>query len=86
LIAKTVEAAHRAGKWVGMCGEAAGNPEWAALWLGLGLDELSMSPASIPAVKEAIRGTRFDEAQQLAALALQQPTLQHVEALLRRGM
>ena len=38
LINMTVEAAHRAGKWVGMCGEAAGNPSWAALWLGLGLD------------------------------------------------
>ncbi len=50
LIDMTVKAAHNAGKWVGMCGEAAGNPAWSALWLGLGLDELSMSPASIPAV------------------------------------
>jgi phosphotransferase system enzyme I (PtsI) len=83
LISYTVEAAHQAGKWVGMCGEAAGNPEWAALWLGIGLDELSMSPASIPAVKEAIRRTRLDAAQALAAEVLQQPTLEDVEAMLR---
>jgi phosphoenolpyruvate-protein phosphotransferase len=86
LISYTVEAAHQAGKWVGMCGEAAGNPTWAALWLGLGLDELSMSPASIPAVKEVIRHTRLDTAQALAAKVLQQPTLEDVEAMLRTGL
>lgn len=84
LIDMTVKAAHGAGKWVGMCGEAAGNPEWAALWLGLGLDELSMSPASIPAVKEAIRSTQFDEAQALAANALKQATVEEVEAGFRK--
>jgi phosphoenolpyruvate-protein phosphotransferase len=86
LISYTVEAAHQAGKWVGMCGEAAGNPEWAALWLGLGLDELSMSGAAIPAVKEVIRGTRLDAARALASKALQQPTLEDVEAVLRTGI
>jgi phosphoenolpyruvate-protein phosphotransferase len=83
LIAHTVEAAHQAGKWVGMCGEAAGNPELTALWLGLGLDELSMSPASIPAVKEATRRIKLDVAQALTAGVLQQSTLEDVEAMLR---
>lgn len=82
LIDMTVKAAHKEGKWVGICGEAAGNPAWSALWLGLGLDELSMSPASIPAVKEAIRRTQFVEAQALATTALQQSTLEDVEAQL----
>lgn len=79
LIDLTVRAAHKKGKWVGICGEAAGNPAWSALWLGLGLDELSMSPASIPAVKEAIRRTTFKEAQELASIALQMPTLEDVQ-------
>jgi phosphotransferase system enzyme I (PtsI) len=84
LIAMTVEAAHAEGKWVGMCGEAAGNPAWAGLWIGLGLDELSMSPPAIPEVKEAIRCTQADEARDLARRALAMPTLSDIEQLLRK--
>ena len=82
LIASVVEAAHAAGRWVGICGEAGGNPAWASLWLGLGLDELSMAPPAIPAVKEAIRSTTFAAAQTLAQEALRQSTLQEVQALI----
>jgi phosphotransferase system enzyme I (PtsI) len=56
------EAAHRHGKWVGVCGEMAADPLAAVLFLGLGVDELSMEPRSIPAVKSAIRQTRRSEA------------------------
>ena len=83
LIKLTVEAAHAEGRWVGICGEAAGNPDWATLWLGLGLDELSMTAALIPAVKETIRGALLSEAQALAERALKQATLADVERLLR---
>ena len=38
LISMAVEGAHAEGKWVGICGEAAGNPAWTPLWLGLGLE------------------------------------------------
>jgi phosphoenolpyruvate-protein phosphotransferase len=82
LIAETVEAAHAAGRWVGMCGEAAGAPAWTRLWLGLGLDELSVAPAALAEVKEIIRGATLAEARQLAGAALRRNTLAEVEALL----
>jgi multiphosphoryl transfer protein len=82
LIARTVEAAHAAGHWTGICGEAAGNPAWAPLWVGLGVDELSMAPAAIPAVKRAIRGLHASAARTLAAQALAQATSADVETLL----
>ncbi len=55
MIAQTVEAGQRAGIWVGMCGELAGNTLATRLLVGLGLDELSMNAPSIPQVKERIR-------------------------------
>lgn len=44
LIAQIIEKGHAAGIWVGMCGEMAGDPQAAALLLGMGLDEFSMNP------------------------------------------
>lgn len=82
LIKMTVDAAHSQQRWVGMCGEAAGNPAWTALWLGIGLDELSMAPSAVPGAKEIIRRTTLAEAQALAAEALRQDTLAGVEAVL----
>jgi phosphotransferase system enzyme I (PtsI) len=82
LIARTVSASHRAGRWTGICGEAAGNPAWAPLWVGLGVDELSMTPSSIPAVKEVIRRTRAEDARLLAAEALRRATVEEIQELL----
>jgi phosphotransferase system enzyme I (PtsI) len=62
LIRAVCEAAHRHGKWVGVCGEMAANPLAVALFLGLGVDELSMEPRSIPAIKSVVRQTRRSEA------------------------
>lgn len=47
LVKMVVEAAHQEGKWVGMCGEMAGDELAIPILLGLGLDELSMSSSSI---------------------------------------
>jgi phosphotransferase system enzyme I (PtsI) len=79
----TVEAGHAAGRWVGICGEMAGDPRTAILLLGLGVDELSMSPFDLPRVKAAIRSVRVDAARELACEALAQPTADGVKALLR---
>ena len=73
-------AAHSAGIWIGMCGELAGNPLATPVLLGLGLDELSMSAPSIPAVKDAVRRLSLAEARQIAAEAL---ALDSAEAVLR---
>lgn len=66
LIDKTIRHAHEAGIWVGLCGELAGDPVAAPVLLGMGLDEFSMAPNSVPFVKEVIRCWSVEEARQLA--------------------
>ena len=63
LIRQVVDAAHRKGKWVGICGELAGEAMATPLLLGLQLDELSASPKLIPELKQRIR--RFSSAETL---------------------
>lgn len=70
LIAKTVEAAHAAGKWVGICGELGSDPQAVPILVGLGVDELSVSVPSIAAVKAQIRTLTLVDAQALARKAL----------------
>ncbi|MBX0324560.1 phosphoenolpyruvate--protein phosphotransferase [Halomicroarcula sp. F13] len=65
-IDRTVTAAHERGAWVGMCGEMAGDPDLTELLVGLGLDELSMSAVTVPAVKARIRETDSETAAALA--------------------
>ena len=55
LIASVVAAAERHGRWVGVCGELAGDPEAALRLVAAGVRELSMAPGRIPAVKERLR-------------------------------
>ncbi|ADI90506.1 phosphoenolpyruvate--protein phosphotransferase [Acinetobacter oleivorans] len=70
LIDHTVKAAHKHGKWVGICGELAADPKAVPILMGLGVDELSMSPNSIPLVKAQIRTLNYSQAQALAKRAL----------------
>jgi phosphotransferase system enzyme I (PtsI) len=60
-IKRAVEAAHDHDAWIGMCGEMAGDPELTELLVGLGLDELSMSAVTVPAVKANI--TEIDRSE-----------------------
>jgi phosphoenolpyruvate-protein kinase (PTS system EI component) len=55
LVGRVAEAGHANGAWVGVCGEAAGDPTVAAALVGLGVDELSMTRVAIPEVKDALR-------------------------------
>ena len=75
-----IYAAHAAGIWIGMCGELAGNALAAPVLVGLGLDELSMSAPSIPAVKAAVRRFTLADARRIAAAAL---ALDSAEAVAR---
>ena len=70
LIKMTIESGRAAGIPVGLCGEMAGDPVAAALLLGLGLQEFSMSSASIPAVKRTLRSISLEDARRLAEGAL----------------
>ncbi len=74
LIQMTIEAAHKCGKWVGLCGELGGDVMAVPVLLGLGLDEFSMAVASIPAVKAAIRQWTMEQARGVAERALLLPT------------
>ncbi len=70
MIASTVEAARRAGRWVGVCGGIAGDPQGAALLAGLGVSELSVSIPAIAGIKAQIRSLALADLQRLARRAL----------------
>jgi multiphosphoryl transfer protein len=70
LIAQVVAAATAHERWVGVCGELAGDPEAAVQLAGLGVRELSMAPGRIPAVKAALRAVDRTAASAAAAAAL----------------
>ena len=61
LIGDVVQAGHANDAWVGVCGEAAGDPTVAAALVGLGVDELSMTRVAIPEVKDALRRLTLGE-------------------------
>ncbi len=65
-----VDEAHRQKLPVSVCGEMAGDPVYAPLLLGLGVDCLSMSPAWLPSVKYLVRAMTMADARALAAEAL----------------
>ncbi|NOY98128.1 MAG: phosphoenolpyruvate--protein phosphotransferase [Chloroflexi bacterium] len=69
-IKKVVRAAHAQGKWVGVCGEMAGDLQAIPVLLGLGVDELSMSPVQIPSAKRVICNWSLVDAQKLAERVL----------------
>ncbi|KPH78771.1 MULTISPECIES: phosphoenolpyruvate--protein phosphotransferase [Bacillaceae] len=55
LVNNVIQAAHKEGKWTGMCGEMAGDPIAIPILLGLGLDEFSMSATSILPARTQIK-------------------------------
>jgi phosphoenolpyruvate-protein phosphotransferase len=83
LIGMVAAAAHAHGKRLGLCGELAGDPLATPLLLGLGVDELSMSPRAIPAVKQAVRRYSLDQAQEIARRAVSLPTAADVRDYLK---
>ncbi len=89
LIRHLVEAAHKKGKWVGMCGELAGDPLATPLLLGLQLDELSASPKLIPELKQMIRRFNSEEALEIAQdvmrLASAQEVRQYLQTVFRKA-
>ena len=83
-IRMTVEAADARGRWVGVCGELAGDADATPLLLGLGVRELSMGAPSIALVKRAVRGVDLAAARALADEALACASAAEVREL-RRG-
>lgn len=70
MIDRTIQAAHQAGIWVGLCGELASDPQAIPILVGLGIDEISLNPHAIPKIKQAIAQLTFTEAEAIAQAAL----------------
>ncbi|WMM31256.1 phosphoenolpyruvate--protein phosphotransferase [Shouchella clausii] len=83
LIDMVIQAAHAEGKWVGMCGEMAGDEIAIPLLLGLGLDEFSMSATSILPARSQISKLSKAELESFAQEALTKDTADGVEQLVR---
>lgn len=81
MIERTVQAAREAGKWVGVCGGAAGDPKGAVILAGLGVTELSITVPGIAAVKAQLRGLSMAEMRRIALQALQCRTAAEVRSL-----
>jgi phosphoenolpyruvate-protein kinase (PTS system EI component) len=78
-----LRAAHSHERWVGLCGEMAADPLAIPILLGLGLDEFSMAPSSIPAAKQIISRLTMPVARRLAQKALQMNDGDDVRELVR---
>lgn len=83
-IKAVIDAGHRHGRWVGMCGEMAANPLATMILVGMGLDEFSMSPELLPEIKKIIRSCTHAEAKACADEALQETTIEGVTRVARR--
>lgn len=81
LVERTVAGARRHGRWVGVCGGLAGEPLGAALLVGLGVDELSMSVGDVGPIKALLRRHSLSELQALARQALDLDSADEVRAL-----
>lgn len=81
LIQIVVNAAHKEGKWAGMCGEMAGDEKAIPLLLGLGLDEFSMSASSVLKARKQISGLKKTDMEKLALTAVDCAETEEVLAL-----
>lgn len=86
LIQMVIKAAHQEKKWVGMCGEMAGDEHAVPLLLGLGLDEFSMSATSILKTRALLKQLSVPEMQALATEALQLATAEEVLEKVRQAV
>ena len=97
LVQATCEGARRAGgdpeaygasanKPVGVCGEAAGDPGLAVVLVGLGVNSLSMTPRSLPAVSTVLSSVTLEQAKELAAKAVAARTADEGRDAVRAGL
>lgn len=84
LISHVIDAAHREGKWVGMCGEMAGDPIAIPILLALGLDEFSMSATSILPARAQLKQLAKEEAARIKETVLSLGTAEEVVSFVKR--
>ncbi|MCT4507506.1 MAG: phosphoenolpyruvate--protein phosphotransferase [Tepidibacter sp.] len=79
LIKMVIDNGHKEGKWVGMCGEAAGDKRMIPILLGMGLDEFSMSPISILSARKLINSLKYEEMKEVAEKVVSMGTSKEIE-------
>ncbi len=86
LVHNVIDAAHKEGKFVAMCGEMAGDPVAVPVLMGLGLDEFSMSASSVLPTRSLMKRLNAAEMQKLAKVALDKETNQEVIDLVKQSV
>jgi phosphotransferase system enzyme I (PtsI) len=86
LVKMVIDNAHKENKWVGMCGEAAGDPKLIPVLIGMGLDEFSMSPISILKARGIIRNISKQKMRDLAEQVINLPTAEEVEKFIEKSI
>jgi phosphotransferase system enzyme I (PtsI) len=79
LVKGVIDAGKKAGIPVSMCGEMASDPLYAIILLGLGLENFSMNPSSIPIIKNVVRSVRYKDCRRIADIAMTKKTAQEIE-------
>ncbi len=85
LVKMVIDAAHKEGKWAGMCGEMAGDELAIPLLIGLGLDEFSMSATSVLRARSQIKTLSRTEMQELAEKAIQMQTAADIVEMVKEA-
>jgi phosphotransferase system enzyme I (PtsI) len=82
-----IDAGHKKGVWVGMCGQMAGDPLATVLLVGLGIDELSVIPSVLPEIKKVILSIKYKEAKKVAdkslAMSTEQEIREHLSSIIK---
>jgi phosphotransferase system enzyme I (PtsI) len=81
LISQVVKVCREHGLWSCVCGQMAATPHLVPLLVGLGIDELSVSPSQAPLIKDVIRKLHYSSAVDLAQKALSSDSAEHIEKL-----
>lgn len=82
VLQQIITAGHARKIKVSVCGEMAGDAKYVPLLLGLGVDELSMTPSLLPTAKYLIRALKMSDARELAQAALAQTDAKKTYALI----
>lgn len=83
LIKSTIDGAHKNNILCGMCGEAAGDPMFIPLLIGLGLDEFSMNANKILQARKLIRELNFQDCKQIAQEILKLSSTEEIKRKLK---
>ncbi|MCK5739232.1 phosphoenolpyruvate--protein phosphotransferase [bacterium] len=86
MIKRVIDAGHSKGVWVGMCGEMARDPRAVLILLGLGLDEFSVNPTSVPEIKNIIRSVSYTDAAQIAKKIMGMQTAHEIKEYMEKQL